>query len=128
MSNDINEIPESFNRSLLEKALLEYTDDPSLQLIDYKVQDNSADISYHFSSIIFKVDLEYKRVSDGDEVYKISAIVKTLPDVPVASHNDYLMYVKDSTQFDTELKVYDKILPKMEQMLYSIGLGTLAPR
>lgn len=126
--SDINEIPESFNKTLLEKALLEYTNDPSLELMNYTIQDNSANISYHFSSIIFKVELEYVRVSDGDHVYRINAIVKTLPDAPDHSHNTYLKFVKETAQFDTELNVYDKILPKIELMLHGTGLSSLAPR
>lgn len=127
--SDINEIPESFNKTLVEKALLEYSNDPSLELIDYKIEDNSADISYHFSSIMFNVDIEYKTIGDGDdEVRHLSAIVKTLPDAPDQSHNTNLEFVKDTTQFDTELKVYDKILPKVEPMLNGIGLAFLAPR
>lgn len=124
--SDINKIPASFNKILLEKALLEYTNDPSLQLIDYKIQDNSADISYHFSSILFKVELEYMRVSDGDVVYRICAIVKTLPDAP--DENTYLEFVKETPQFDTELNVYDKILPKIDKMLYDAGMSSLSPR
>lgn len=126
--SDINEIPESFNKTLLEKALLQYTDDPSLQLINYKVHDNSADISDHFSSILFKVELEYVRVNYFDEVYRISAIVKTLPDVPEQSHNIFLGIVQETAQFDTELDVYNNVLPKMEIMLYGIGMSHLAPR
>lgn len=126
--SDINEIPESFNKSLLEKALLEYTDDPSLQLIDYKIIDNAKEISYHFSSIMFKVELEYKRPSVGDEVYHLSAIVKTLPDSPDQSHNTYLESVRETAQFDTELNVYDKILPKIELMLNGTDMTNLAPR
>lgn len=127
--SDINEIPESFNKSLLDKALLEYTNDPSLELIDYKIQDNSEEISYHFSSIMFKVDLQYKRASDdGDDVYHINAIVKTLPDAPDQSHNEFLESVKETAQFDTELLVYDKILPKIELMLNGMEVTSLAPR
>lgn len=125
--SDISEIPASFNKSLLEDALLNYTNDPSLELIDYKVEDNSDDVSYHYSSILFKVTLEYKRDNE-DDVQQICAIVKTLPDAPEQSHNSHLEFVKETSQFDTELKVYEKILPKMEFMLYGIGLKTLAPR
>ncbi|KAJ6645917.1 hypothetical protein Bhyg_01126, partial [Pseudolycoriella hygida] len=111
----------------LEKALLDYTKDPSLYLIDYKIRDNSSEVSQHFSSILFKVELQYKRVTE-DEVYKISAFVKTLPDSPDQSHNSHLKYVKESAQFDTELKVYDKILPKVDIILYNLGLQSLAPK
>ncbi len=131
--SDVSEIPASFNKALLDDALLKYTNDPSLQLIDYEVQDNSRDVSYHFSSILFKVNLKYKRVSDGDDddaddAYEISAFVKTLPDAPDQSHNIHLEYVKETAQFDTELKVYEKILPKIDVMLYGMGLDSLAPR
>ncbi|XP_037044155.1 uncharacterized protein LOC119080054 [Bradysia coprophila] len=128
--SDVSEIPVSFNKTLLDKALLRYTNDPSLQLIDYNIQDNSADISDHFSSIMFKVNLHYKRdsASNDDNVHEINAIVKTLPDVPDQSHNTHLQYVTETAQFDTELKVYEKILPKIDSMLYGMGLNSVAPR
>lgn len=126
--SDINEIPKSFNKTLLEKALLQYTDDPTLELTNYKIQDNSADVSDHFSSILFKVELEYVRVNQYDNVYRIWAFVKTLPDKPAESHNTFLESVQKTAQFDTELDVYNNVLPKMEIMLYGIGMSHLAPR
>lgn len=123
---DINEVPKSFNEALLEVAFRKYTDDPNLELLHFETKDIGGDISDHYSSIMFKVNVDYKRSVD-QVVQHVDAIVKSLPDDTDKSHNEYLEDVKDSLQFDTELAVYDRILPKLERMLCAKRSIRLAP-
>ena len=72
----------------------------------------------HYASIIFRCKVNYKVDSSAENKQK-SLIIKTLPDVGVKSD-----LLKESTAFQTEIKMYTQTLPKIEKILSDCGEPT----
>ena len=88
------------------------------------VQINSFDISPasmqgdHYASIMFRCKVNYIVDSSAEDKQK-SLIIKTLPDVGTKSD-----LFKESTAFQTEIKMYVRTLPKIENILRDCGEPT----
>ncbi|CAD6997577.1 unnamed protein product [Ceratitis capitata] len=78
----------------------------------------------HYSSIMFRVKVQYKTDAKETRVITKSLIVKTLPD-----EGDKYDVLSQSLLFETEISMYTQTLPKISKILADHGNPiTLAPK
>uniref|UniRef100_A0A336KL31 CSON009900 protein n=1 Tax=Culicoides sonorensis TaxID=179676 RepID=A0A336KL31_CULSO len=112
-------LPEWLNKEYFENVLKSYKKCETVKIIDLITSPGTAP-GEHFASIMFRVNLTYQcDVNENEEQSKF--ILKTVP-IEEGVKMDFL---KDSTAFPTEMRMYGEILPKMQKLLHDVGDTTI---
>lgn len=104
--------PSWLDRSFLEDVLDHF--DSGAKLIEFNISPGCKP-GEHFMSVMFKVCLQYNKVNGVKA--SVNTILKTVPECE--GHKKE--YVEQTPCFKNELRVYEKVLSKMQQMLTAVG-------
>lgn len=105
--------PEWLNEQFLQKVLKDHKSKKSVKVNKVNI---STSPEAHFASIIFKIDVRYECEGTG-KGERSNFILKTVP-VEEGVKKDFL---KNSSAFPTEMRMYEEIIPKMEAILRDKG-------
>ncbi|XP_063709153.1 uncharacterized protein LOC134837697 [Culicoides brevitarsis] len=101
--------PQWLDEEFLEKVLKYHEKCEEIKITELKV--NPASILNNLASIIFKIDVSYE-IKNHSKVHS-NFILKTIPE----EKDIKLDFQKYNTAFPTEMFIYEKILPKMHELL-----------
>lgn len=109
--------PEWLTKDFLERVLRHYKDVEVVKVNEFHISPGTSP-GEHFASIMFKIDVKYESKGIPE---RLNFIMKTVP-VEEGVKKEFL---KDSTAFPTEIRMYEEILPKMKDILRQIGDSTV---
>ncbi|XP_055547038.1 uncharacterized protein LOC129731230 [Wyeomyia smithii] len=113
--------PAWMNSAFLEKVLKQSENNNGLNVTECQIVPGTRP-GDHFASIIFRAIVKYQ--SRGAD-HEVSLIVKTVPDGNGLKRD----LLKDGVLFDTEIVMYNSVIPEMHRLLRSVGDDTeLGPR
>ncbi|KAH8399040.1 hypothetical protein KR215_001184, partial [Drosophila sulfurigaster] len=101
--------PAWMNEQFFKDILTQYSNDPDVKVLDYKISPATAK-GDHYASIMFRANVDY---STQEKTLSKSLIIKTMPEEE-GHKKDFL---DDTHVFPTEIAMYTEILPKFEEIL-----------
>lgn len=111
--------PSWLDQIFFEKVLHHFN--ASASLIDFRITPGCKP-GEHFNSVMFKVSLIYLI---NEQRHTLNTILKTVPEVEGYKKE----CVEKTPCFKNELRVYNRVLPKMQEVLSAVGDTTkIAPR
>ncbi|KAM7361866.1 uncharacterized protein ACRADG_012730 [Cochliomyia hominivorax] len=110
--------PAWINKEFFEKVLQQYENNESIKLIKLDLTPASMK-GDHYASVMFRCKISYICDSSSDPQQK-SFILKTLPLEDCAKRD----MLKESNLFETEISMYNEVLPKIEKILAECGEPT----
>lgn len=115
--------PKWLNSNFFQQVLQEYLSDP--QILVHKISFQPASKpGDHFASDMFKVTIHYDSPKDDSQDLSKVVVVKT---VPIEDGFKKVMVNYDRL-FRTEIRVYEQVIPAMEELLRTAGDDTkIAP-
>ncbi|CAH1709563.1 unnamed protein product [Chironomus riparius] len=116
MENKVEEVPEYLNSALLTKAIQSFKNDETIELIKFEI--NPA-FSEHYASKMYRSKMEFKSTKyPQSENEVLNVVIKTKP------VNDPMldMVLSGGPLFETEMEMYEKVLPGMHQLYERNGM------
>jgi hypothetical protein len=118
--NFTKHIPPWLDQAPFEKAFRSYEKDPAAKIHSFDLK-AATQPGENFASAVFRGSVSFSsKYTKGEKV--ISVIIKTQPigvDLPGAEH------LQDTTLFETEIGVYNDVLPAIQSLLQSVGESDL---
>lgn len=112
--------PDWLNNVLLQKALQSYKNDSTIDVSDFTI---NAGFSEHFGSSMFQITIEFtSKKFPKSKPESLNVVVKAKPEV------DKGITIDAGPLFETEIKMYNEVLPAMNQLFERSGMKVdLAP-
>ncbi|XP_037942826.1 uncharacterized protein LOC119675691 [Teleopsis dalmanni] len=108
--------PKWLNNDFLKEVIQSYEKNKDVKVTNFKLTPGTVK-GDHFASVMFRAHVDYKLRHSR---YSKSVIIKTMPEVQGLKKE----MLENSHIFETEIKMYTEILPKLESVLRSIGDDT----
>ncbi|XP_037817354.1 uncharacterized protein LOC119607484 [Lucilia sericata] len=110
-----NDTPEYLTKEYVERILKKYFQDITLKVLDMEIAPATAK-GESFCSIMTRVKISYK-IEREKVAKRVNFIVKS-----TYENNPYLSGVlRQYDVYNTEMQMYETVLPQLQQMLYEIG-------
>ncbi|XP_037947057.1 uncharacterized protein LOC119678993 [Teleopsis dalmanni] len=108
--------PKWLNNDFLKEVIQSYEKNKDVKVTNFKLTPGTVK-GDHFASVMFRAHVDYKLRHSR---YSKSVIIKTMPEAQGLKKE----MLENSHIFETEIKMYTEILPKLESVLRSIGDDT----
>lgn len=110
------EAPEWLDNSFLANAIRSYKHDETIEVLSFELKSG---FSGHFASTMFQSKIEFKSLKFRKaEPEKLNVVIKAIP-----SQGDNKLDMESTLPlFETEVKMYSKVLPNIQQLLDRNGL------
>uniref|UniRef100_A0A1I8Q303 CHK kinase-like domain-containing protein n=1 Tax=Stomoxys calcitrans TaxID=35570 RepID=A0A1I8Q303_STOCA len=118
-NDDELEAPAWIDQRFLEEVLSTYENNEHVEVLNYEMSPASMK-GDHYASIMFRCKVEY-RFGDNGTILNKSLIIKTLPVEEGSKKREMLL---ESRLFETEIKMFSEVLPKIEKILAECGEPT----
>ncbi|XP_063709214.1 uncharacterized protein LOC134837758 [Culicoides brevitarsis] len=113
---DLFAVPEWLNETFFERILRSFHENNKIFVNRVVFHNNQMD-GEHYASAIFRAKVFFNTSDSELEANSINLFIKTMP----TEEGFKLDLIKKTDAFNTEMKMYEKVLPKMEKLLLSIG-------
>jgi len=116
MENKAEELPEYLNEALLTKAIQNFKNDETIELVKFEI--NPA-FSEHYASKMYRSKMEFKSTKyPQSENEVLNVVIKTKP----INDPKLEIVLSGGPLFQTEMEIYEKVLPAMHQLYERNGL------
>lgn len=117
MENKAEETVEYLNEALLTRAIQSYKNDETIELVKFEI--NPA-FSEHYASKMYRSKIEFKSTKyPRSENEVLSVVIKTKP----VNDPKIELILSGGSLFETEMEMYEKVLPAMHQLYENNGLN-----
>lgn len=116
MQKGPEEIAEWVNEALLRRALQSYKNDETVELVKFEIKPG---FSEHYASKMYRAKLEFnstKFPQTENEIFSVVIKTKPINDPKIEA------IVAGGPLFETEVEVYQKVLPAMQQLYERNGI------
>lgn len=116
MNKDELEAPAWLDQTFFEDVIQTYNNDPTVVVKEFNITPGTV-AGDHFASIMFKITVNY--TSAKNDAGETKLIMKLMPHAEGFKKE----MLKDTPAFKNEIRMYQDILPKMEQVLANAGIN-----
>lgn len=106
-------LPIWLNKSFLEKSIRSYKNDKTLEILSYETEEGFKD---HYGSKLFCLKIFFKPTKSPEDELKVVIKTETDDTVPMGG------MMKNSPLIETEVKIYKKIFPLINDLLNRHGM------
>ncbi|XP_023036099.1 uncharacterized protein LOC111519423 [Drosophila willistoni] len=114
--NKDHDLPTWLGEEFITEVLRKYESESELQVLELKVSP-ACSKGDHYASVMFRAEVKYKT---GNGKFFQSLIVKAMPE----QEGHMKDMLSESHVFDTEIGIYDKVMPMFKKILQQAGDNT----
>ncbi|KFB41645.1 AGAP003762-PA-like protein [Anopheles sinensis] len=115
--------PSWLNDEFFRDVMRQVNHDPTIELVSECALRPGTKLGEHYASVMFRTSIKYVSKKSNVE-QSINVIMKTTPEADGIKKE----LLEDNKLFDTEIRMYSKILPEMARLLKGVGEEYKYPR
>ena len=116
MESATSKLPEWLDDNFLKKVLSDFRNDDTIVSTNFKI---GSGFSEHYGSSMFQCKIDFKSLKNSELLEEsIDVVIKASPSDKGYSQN----LLSDAPFFKTEIEMYTKVIPAMNQLFNANGL------